>query len=57
VPGNDEKGRFLSFYELINIDGIVKSPSAVIPAQAGIQKLLKRLDPRQQIVSGGDEKG
>jgi hypothetical protein len=37
--------RNANFYDFINIDELAKSSSAVIPAQAGIQKLLKRLDP------------
>jgi len=37
-----------------NIAGLVRSPFAVIPAKAGIQKLLKRLDPG---LRRGDVKG
>ncbi len=35
-------------------DGLVKSPGAVIPAQAGIHKSLESLDPN---LRRGDDKG
>jgi len=47
-------GRFQTiFYSQFKVDGLVKSPNAVMPANAGIQKKLKTLDFR---IRGNDAK-
>jgi hypothetical protein len=52
--GNDGKGRFLTFYEFIKIDGLVKSSPSVTPAKAGVQKYPKDWIPA---CAGMTEKG